>query len=115
RIEVVYLPGDPMIHFVPELTQAPFAMRALLMGAVATAFGLFLVASRLFRHWRLARSGRPVAGRVESVSRRGGAKKLRVRYESSQGRELSLNALERNPARKQGDIVTVMTGPSGEA
>ncbi|MBI1354458.1 MAG: hypothetical protein GC160_08930 [Acidobacteria bacterium] len=114
-LDVVYLPGDPMVHFVPALTQASFALRALLMGAVVAMFFLFLLIARMLRHRRLARSGRAVAGMVEKVSRRGGSKSLRIRYSNSQGKEQTLTAFERNPARKTGDVVTVMTDRAGEA
>lgn len=107
-LEVVYLPGDPLVHFSPQLTRAPFSTRGTLMAAVVAAFLLLLLGSKMYRHRRLARSGRAVAGYVEGLTRRGGAKKLRVRYETVNGREIYISPLERNPLRKQGDVVTVL-------
>ncbi len=108
---VVYVPGEPLTHFSPDLTQAPFAMRGSLMAGVLAVFLLYLLMARMWRHRRLARSGVAVPGHVESLVRRGGAKKLRVRYETVNGREIYIQPLERNPLRKQGDVVTVLYPP----
>lgn len=108
QIEVVYFPGEPLTHFAYGLTRPPFAMRGSLMAAVVGAFLLFLLVAKMLRHRKLARSGRAVAGHVESLVRRGGAKKLRVRYQTINGREIYIHPLERNALRKQGDLVTVL-------
>lgn len=111
KLQIRYLPGEPLVHFAADLTQEPFAMRGTLMAIVAGAFLLFLLGAKMFRHRRLARSGKAVAGYVESVKRRGGAKKLRVRYETVNGREIFISPLERNVARNTGDVVTVLYWP----
>jgi len=110
-LQVAYLPGEPLAHFAVELTRGPFAMRGSLMAVVAGAFLLFLLGAKMLRHRNLVRSGKAVAGRVESVRRRGGAKKLEVRYETVNGREITIKPLERNAQRKQGDVATVLYLP----
>lgn len=110
-LEVAYLPGEPLAHFAVELTRGPFAMRGSLMALVVGAFLLFLLGAKMLRHRNLARSGKAVAGYVESVVRRGGGKKLEVRYETVNGREITIKPLERNALRKQGDVVTVLYLP----
>ncbi len=110
-LEVAYLPGEPLAHFAVGLTRGAFAMRGSLMAMVVGAFLLFLLGARMVRHRNLVRSGKAVAGSVVSAVRRGGAKKLEVRYETVNGREITIKPLERNALRKRGDVVTVLYLP----
>ena len=107
RLEAVYLPGDPLAHFLPALTRPAFAERGLLMALVAVAFLAYLLESRRRRHYRLVRQGTPVAGVAENVRRRGGARVYDVRFQVN-GRQGKLRAAERNPMRRDGDLVTVL-------
>ncbi len=112
-LEVVYLPGDPLAHYLPALTRPAFAERGLLMAVVVAAFLIYLLETRRLRHRRLVRQGTPVAGVAENVRRRGGARAFDVCYRAD-GRERKLRASERNPARRDGDAVTVLCD-AGEA
>jgi hypothetical protein len=114
KLEVAYLPGDPLAHFLPALTRPVFAERALLMALTAVAFLAYLLESRRRRHSRLVRQGTPVAGVAENVRRRGGARVYDVRFRSG-GREGKLRATERNPLRRDGDVVTVLCDAQGDA
>ena len=107
RLEAVYLPGDPLAHYLPPLTRPAFAERGLLMALVAVAYCAYLLEQRRRRHRRLASSGTPVAGVAENVRRRGGSRVYDVRF-TTDGREGSLRATERNPMRRSGDVVTVL-------
>ncbi|MEZ5362373.1 MAG: hypothetical protein R2748_08570 [Bryobacterales bacterium] len=107
HLEVVYLPGDALAHYLPELTRPPFAERGLLMALVALAFVVYLLESRRRRHHRLVERGTATAGVVEKVRRRGGARAYEVRFRVN-GREGTLKATERNPLRRNGDVVTVL-------
>ncbi|MCB1020283.1 MAG: hypothetical protein KDC27_10160 [Acidobacteria bacterium] len=108
RLEVVYLPGDALAHYLPQVTRPPFAERGLLMALVALAFVVFLLESRRRRHHRLVQRGAATAGIVEKVRRRGGARAYEVRFRAN-GREGTLKATERNPLRRNGDVLTVLT------
>jgi hypothetical protein len=70
----------------------------------------FVLERRRRRHLRLAREGTPVAGVAENVRRRGGVRVFDVKFKLK-GREGSLRASERNPMRRNGDIVTVLSDP----
>ena len=107
RLEALYLPGDPLAHYLPALTRPAFAERGLLMGLVVAALLLYLLESRRRRHRRLVSRGEPFAGVAENVRRRGGARVFDVRYELG-GRENTLAVTERNPMRREGDVVTVL-------
>jgi hypothetical protein len=112
-LEVVYLPGDPLAHYLPALTRPAFAERGFLMALVVLAFLAYLLESRRRRHRRLVRQGTPVAGVVENIRRRGGARAYDVLFQLN-GRNGSLRATERNPLRKNGDVVTVLCDRTAE-
>lgn len=112
HLDVRYLPGDPLAHFLPEVTRPAFAERGLLMALVGLAFLAYLLEGRRRRHLRLVKHGTPVAGVAENVRRRGGARVYDVRFRVN-GREGSLRATERNPMRKNGDVVTVLCDTRG--
>lgn len=113
-IEVRYLPGDAIAHYLPELTRGDREVRAVLMAAVLAAFFLFLLESRRRLHKRLVAHGTAVPGVVESISRRGGAKALTVQAEI-QGAPRTLRTTERNTRRETGDVVTVLYDPKRPA
>ena len=110
QLEVVYLAADPIAHYIPELTRPAFAERGLLMALVALAFVAYLLESRRRRHRRLVRRGTPAPGVAEKVRRRGGARVYQVRFRAN-GRDGVLKVTERNPMRRDGDIVTVLFDP----
>ena len=110
QFEVVYLPGDPIAHYAPALTRPAFAERWLLMALVGLAALAFVLERRRRRHYKLVREGTPVAGVVENVRRRWGVRAYDVTFKLKR-REGSLHASERNPMRRNGDIVTVLSDP----
>jgi hypothetical protein len=61
-------------------------------------------------HKRLVSHGKPTAGIVEGVRRRGATRVFTVRYKLH-GQEGRLRGSERNPQRADGDAVTVLYLP----
>ena len=110
KLETVYLPGDPLAHYLPALTRPAFAERGLLMALVVLAFFAYLLESRRRRHRRLVREGTAAPGVAENVRRRGGARVFQVRFRAN-GRDGLLKVTERNPMRRDGDVVTVLYDP----
>jgi hypothetical protein len=109
-LEVIYFPPNPQQNFVARLDreEMPPALRwmaAALLGALVFVFDQ----QRRF-HRRLVASGKPVAGVVENLRRRGATRVYMVRYKlhASEGR---LRGSERNPERADGDTVTVLYLP----
>jgi hypothetical protein len=112
QFETVYLPEDPVMHYVPELTRPAFAEKGLLMALVTAGCLGFLLENRRRRHRRLARNGTPIAGVAENVRRRGGARAYDVKFKVK-GRDGSLRTLERNRLRRNGDVLTVLYDAKG--
>lgn len=106
-LTVSYIPGNAITHSVPELAEdripPPVALFTLALLAV---LGLLLDAQRR-KHKRLVRGGRAVPGVVEKVKRRGGSRSYEAVYEAH-GTEQRIRAVERNPERRNGDVVTVL-------
>jgi hypothetical protein len=67
----------------------------------------FLLDAQRRKHKRLVRSGKTVPGVVGKVTRRDGSRSYEVRYEAH-GAEQRMSAVERNPDRRNGDVVTVL-------
>jgi len=104
------LPTSPPTVFIPELTQGPFALRALLAGSVIAGLMLIFVDVQRRRHKRLVRSGLPVAGTVDSLRRKGGSRTYHARYHVGASEHV-VRASERNPSRRNNDQVTVLHDP----
>lgn len=108
--EVLYLPENPQQNFAERLDreEMPPALRwmaAALLGALVFVFNQQRrVQKRLVAH------GKPVAGVVEGVKRRGATRSYTVRYKLH-GHEGRLRGSERNPERADGDVVTVLYLP----
>jgi hypothetical protein len=98
------------MHFAPELAERP-RPRWLVWGALGILGGVAALAdSQRRRHKQLAAHGTAVRGVVGALSRRGSRRVFSVTY-SVHGEERTLRASERNPARQEGDIVTVLYLP----
>ena len=113
-IDVVFLPADPLSHYLPEITRSPNAVRGLLMvGVVVLFFGVILETMRR-RHRRLVRIGQAIPGTLENVRQRGARTAYSVRFQAD-GKEAVLKGTERGPQRSAGDTVTVLVDPSRPA
>lgn len=108
--EVIYFPGNPQQSFVPRLARQdiPPALRWTAVGFLGALLFVFEQQRRF--HKRLVSRGKPAAGVVEGVRRRGGTRVFTVRYELY-GQEGRLRGSERNPERADGDVVTVLYLP----
>ena len=111
QVEVRFLSGDPVLHYLPEFERSDFVLRAVLMGLVVATFFLFLLEAKRRRHRRLVRDGRAVPGVVEKVSSRGAAKHVTVSF-ATQHTEQKLKATIRSARLAAGDSVTVLYDPS---
>jgi hypothetical protein len=108
--EVIYFPENPQQSFVPKLErqQIPPALR---WGAVALLAALQFAFEQQRRfHKRVVSQGKPAAGVVEGLRRRGANRIYTVRYKLH-GQEGLLRGSERNPARADGDVLTVLYLP----
>lgn len=109
RLEVVYFPLNPSLHYLPEITSPiPAGMIWLALGILAAA-AVFADAQRR-THKKLVAEGRAVAGFVTGVRRRGGVRSFRVNYDVA-GERRSIAAAERNPALADGQAMTVLYDP----
>ena len=104
--EVVYFPGNPEFHYLPDLT-SPVST-----GAVVFASALLLAAagfaeSQRRLHQRLVASGTAVSGFIADVRRRGGVRSFLVNYDIGGVRQ-TLRARERNPNLRNGQPATVL-------
>jgi hypothetical protein len=108
--EVIYLSENPQLSFVPriERQEIPPALR---WGAVALLAALLVAFEQQRRfHKRVVAHGAAAAGVVEGVRRRGANRMFTVRYKLH-GQEGTLRGSERNPARADGDVLTVLYLP----
>jgi hypothetical protein len=108
--EVLYFPPNPQQNFAARLDrdEMPAVLRWM---AAALLAGLVFVFDQQRRfHKRLVARGKPVAGVVEGVRRRGATRVYTVRYQLHAG-ERQLRGSERNPQRADGDVVTVLYLP----
>jgi hypothetical protein len=106
-LKVDYIPGNAIAHSVPELAEDRIPPRLALFTLVLLAILGFLLDAQRRKHKRLVRSGKTVPGVVGKVARRGGSRSYEVRYEAH-GAEQRMSAVERNPDRRNGDVVTVL-------
>lgn len=106
-LSVLYIPGNAIAHSVPELAEDRIPPRVALFTLVLLAILGFLLDAQRRKHKRMVRSGKTVPGVVGKVTRRGGSRSYEVRYEA-QGSEQRIRAVERNPERRNGDVVTVL-------
>ncbi len=109
RLEVVYFPPDPSIHYLPAVT-SPIATRVvwLALGILIAAAGLADAQRRM--HKKLVSEGRAVSGFVANVRRRGGVRSFLVNYDVA-GERRSIGASERNAGLKNGQATTVLYDP----
>ena len=108
--EITYFPENPQQNFAPSLErqELPPAMRWVAVGLVAALFYVFDQQRRF--HKRLVSHGKPTAGVVEGVRRRGARRVFTVRYKLH-AQEGQLRGSERNRERADGDVVTVLYLP----
>ncbi len=109
-VEVLYLPENPLVHVVPELTERPKS--PWLTGAILALLAVLVViaAFQRRRHKRLTANGVTAAGVVSELSRRGARQTFTVTYEV-QGEEKSFRTSERIPSLTAGDRLTVLYLP----
>ena len=107
--KVVYFPGNPELHFLPDLT-SPVSTRFVLIvaGLLLAVAGMVEAQRRL--HRRLVAYGAAVSGFTAYVRRRGGVRSFRVNYDAG-GVRRSLKATERNPDLRNGQAATVLYDP----
>lgn len=106
-LTVHYIPGNAIAHSVPELAEDRIPPRLALFTLVLLAILGFLLDAQRRKHKRLVRSGKTVPGVVGKVTRRGGSRSYDVTYEAH-GSQQRIRAVERNPERRNGDVVTVL-------
>lgn len=106
-LKVLYIPGNAIAHSVPELAEDRIPPRVALFTLTLLAVLGFLLDAQRRKHKRLVRNGKTVPGVVSRVTRRGGSRSYEVRYEAH-GTEQQIRAIERNPERRNGDVVTVL-------
>ncbi len=106
-VQVKYIPGDALAHYLPEITRPPFALRGSMMGAVLAIFAVVVLDTQRRRHRRLVSRGVAVSGTVQDLRKRGASRTYRAAYAAA-GQQLSVRTTERNPQRSAGDAVTVL-------
>ena len=108
--EVIYFPENPQQNFVERLDREETPAMLRWTAAALLAAVVFVFDQQRRVHKGLVSRGKPVAGVVEGVRRRGGTRVYTVRYRlhAQEGR---LRGSERNPHRADGDIVTVLYLP----
>lgn len=111
QLEVVYLPEDLALHYLPAITRSEKTIRiGLAVGAVLLVLAVVLDTQRR-RHKRLVSRGEAAAAVVERVTRRGSARAYEARYKVG-GREGVVKAVERGRTIEPGDLATVLYDPS---
>ena len=108
-IRVTYLPANPEIHDLPEITSPVSTRLVFFIGGLLLAIAGFAEAQRRL-HRRLVMSGTPVSGFTADVRRRGGVRSFRVNYDVN-GKRQTLKGTERNPDLKSGQAATVLYNP----
>lgn len=108
--EVVYLPGNPDNHYLPDITSPVSSRFIFFAGGILLAAAGFAEAQRRL-HRRLVAQGTAVAGLTADVRRRGGVRSFLVDYDAG-GKRHTVRARERNPTLRSGQPVTVLYDPS---
>lgn len=106
---VVYFPGNPELHFLPDLTSPVSTSAVVFASALLLAAAGFAEAQRRL-HRRLVSSGSAVSGFTADVRRRGGVRSFLVNYDIG-GVRRTLKARERNPDLRNGQPATVLYDP----
>ena len=109
RLEVVYFPPDPAMHYLPEITSPVSTRTVWLALGILLAAAVFADAQRRV-HKKLVAQGRAVSGCVAGVRRRGGVRSFLVNYDVA-GERRSIGAAERNAALENGQSATVLYDP----
>ncbi len=113
RTTVVYLPGGPELHYLPDLTSPVSTRIVFFAGGLLLAAAGFAEAQRRL-HRRLVSQGVAVPGFTASVRRRGGVRSFHVNFDV-RGERRSIRASERNPSLKSGQTATVLYDPSASS
>ena len=113
RTRVVYLPGSPEMHYLPEMTSPVSTRVVFFAGGLLLAAAGFAEAQRRL-HRRLVSRGVAVSGITASVRRRGGVRSFRVNYDVA-GERRSIRASERNPNLRSGQASTVLYDPAASS
>lgn len=108
--EVVYLPGRPELHYLPDLTSPVSTRVVFFVGGLLLAAAGFAEAQRRL-HRRLVSRGVAVPGFTASVRRRGGVRSFHVNFDAD-GERRSIRASERNPSLRSGQTATVLYDPA---
>ncbi len=109
RLEVVYFPPDPSIHYLPEIT-SPVTTRVVWLALGILAAAALLANAQRRTHKKLVAEGRAVCGFVAGVRRRGGVRSFLVNYDVG-GERRTVGASERNAGLENGQTATVLYDP----
>ena len=107
---VVYFPGNPDNHYLPEITSPVSTRFVFFAGGILLAAAGFAEAQRRL-HRRLVATGTAVSGFTADVRRRGGVRSFHVNYDVA-GERRSIRARERNPSLRSGQSATVLFDPA---
>ena len=107
---VVYFPGNPELHYLPDMTSPVSNRIVFFAGGLLLAAAGFAEAQRRL-HRSLVATGAAVSGITADVHRRGGVRSFRVNFEVAGSRQ-SLKARERNSLLRDGQRATVLYDPS---
>ena len=107
---VVYFPGNPELHYLPDITSPVSTRIVFFAGGLLLAAAGFAEAQRRL-HRRLVATGAPVSGITAHVRRRGGVRSFLVNFDIA-GSRRTLKARERNPELRNGQRATVLYDPS---
>ena len=110
RTEVVYFPGGPELHYLPELTSPVSTRIVFFAGGILLAAAGYAEAQRRL-HRRLVVRGVAVPGFTASVRRRGGVRSFQVNFDIA-GERRSIKASERNLHLRNGQSATVLYDPA---
>lgn len=108
-MRVTYLPTNPELHYLPDITSPVSTRFVFFIGGLLLAAAGFAEAQRRL-HRRLVMGGTPVSGLTADVRRRGGVRSFRVNYNLN-GERQTLKGTERNPDLKSGQAATVLYNP----
>jgi hypothetical protein len=109
-IEIVYLPGDPLIHMAEGISESRATPSVVVLAFIFLGLPLAMAELIRRRHRDLVSRGTPVAGAVSNLRRRGAAQVFSVDY-TVDGRQHSLRGTLRRSNLREGDFVTVLYLP----